>query len=90
MLLSVGVTILIWPHTLDLLLTRKEMYVAQMPLLWEIKFAMTLSVEEATGALFRIPDIVFWTYIKFIVIFLLIIGSGVAFICRKEVGFESN
>lgn len=89
MLLSVGVTILIWPHTLDLLLTRKEMYVAQMPLSWEIKFAMTLSVEESTGIPFRIPDIVFWTYVKFIMIFLIIIAAGVSFICRKEVWFQN-
>ena len=88
MLLSVGTAIIIWPHTLDLLLTRKEMYVAQMPLSWEIKFAMTLSVEESTGIPFRIPDIVFWTYVKLIMIFLIIIAAGVSFICRKEVWFR--
>ena len=51
MLQSVIITIIVWPHTLDLLLTRNQMYAAQMPLLWEINFSMLLSVEESTGIL---------------------------------------
>lgn len=89
MLQSVIITIIVWPHTLDLILTRNQMYAAQMPLLWEINFSMLLSVEESTGIPFRIPDIVFWTYVKFIMIFLIIIAAGVSFICRKEVWFQN-
>ena len=89
MLQSVIITIIVWPHTLDLLLTRNQMYAAQMPLLWEINFSMLLSVEESTGIPFRIPDILFWTYVKFIMIFLIIIAAGVSFICRKEVWFQN-
>lgn len=88
MLLSVGAAIIIWPRTLDLLLARNQMYGAQMPLRWEINFSMLLSVEESTGIPFRIPDIVFWTYVKFIILFLIIITAGISFICRKEVWFQ--
>lgn len=88
MLLSVGITVIIWPRALELLLTRNEMYNAQMPLLWEINFAMLLSVEEATGIPFKIPDIVFWTYVKFTFVFAVILCGGIGFICRKERWFQ--
>mgnify|MGYP006972488857 CR=1 FL=1 len=88
MLVSVAGTVLIWPRTLELLAARHEMYSAQMPLAWEIKFSMLLSVGEATGIPFKLPDIVFWTYVKFIFIFLIIITAGVTYICRHESWFQ--
>lgn len=90
MLLSVGAAVIIWPHALDLLLARNQMYEAQMPLFWEINFSMLLSVEESTGIVFKIPNIVFWTYVKFIMIFLIIIVAGVSFICRNEMWFRKR
>lgn len=88
MLLSVGITVLIWPRALQLLFAREEMYAAQMPLSWEVNFAMALSTQEATGIPFKVPDVVFWAYIKIIFAFVLIIVSGIAFICRHEEWFH--
>ena len=90
MLASVGATMLIWPRAWELLFSRNEMYVGQMPLSWEVKISMALSVEEAIGIPFYLPDVVFWTYVKFIVIFMAIIAAGVLFICRHEKWFQKG
>lgn len=88
MMASVVGSMILWPKTWELLMLRSEMYQAQMPLPWEVNFSMLLSVEESIGIPFRLPDIVFWTYVKFIVIFLLIIAAGLSYVFRHELWFK--
>lgn len=88
MMAAVVGSMILWPKTWELLTLRNEMYQVQMSLPWEVNFSMLLSVEESIGIPFCLPDIVFWTYVKFIVIFLLIIAAGLSFVFRHELWFK--
>lgn len=88
MALSVGIVFALWPRTLEMFLSRNEMYAAQMPFRWQIKMCIYMWVWEATGAVFRFPDIVFLTYVKFVLIFVSIFVAGIAFLLRKEEKFR--
>lgn len=88
MVLSVVTLMLLWPQSVQLFLERDELYIAQMPLGWEIRYCVLLWFREATGIPFRFPSIVFWTYMESILIYVIIFAGAIAFLLRKETYFR--
>lgn len=88
-IIAVLVAIIIWPRTLEMLQSNTtDLYGKNMPFSWELNFCTLLLTTEALGIPVQIPDIVFLTYAKWIVVYIIAISGGLCFLFRNEIFFK--
>lgn len=87
---SVGIVLLLWPHTVDLISSgASDLYKRHMPLWWEIKACFQFLVGESCGFLVYYLDAYQVAIINVCLIFLLIIAAGLSVLFRNEPWFRS-
>ncbi len=87
MFISVVTAMVIWPRTFEVFMGSNEVYNIQMPLLWEVEQSLRLCIANTTGILYEFPSIVFWTYVKWILILGSIVLLLFCFLFRNEKWF---